>query len=196
MPDAKTDAKIMKEEIEKFAAKKLGREVAAGIDHFRRVYEIAKKLGLKYDDEILHAACFLHDVSEEEPHQEDAAKITGEFLPSINFPKEKISKVKEAILEHVSSGNPKSNEAILLHDADLLDFLGATGIVRLSIGAWDWMEKYSLKEFLEVFKKFRKIAYENLVLEKSKKIAGKKIKFMDEAIKELGEELDLTFYEK
>ncbi len=186
----------MKEKIEKFASEKLGNEVAAGIDHFKRVYEIAKQLELEYDDEILHAACFLHDVCEDEPHQEDASRIASEFLSKIGFSKENISKVQESIIEHTPEGKPKSNEAILLHDADLLDFLGATGIVRLAIGAWDWMEKESLKEFVDVYKNFRKTAYEGLVLDRSKKIAKQKIKFMDEAISELEKELDIKFYKE
>ncbi|MCL5093912.1 MAG: HD domain-containing protein [Patescibacteria group bacterium] len=179
----------MKEEIKKFAAEKLEGEVAAGIDHFERIYNIAKSLGLKYDDDILYAASFLHDVCEDEPHWEDAARIAGEFLPTIGFPAEKIPTVQEAILHHISSAKPESNEAILVHDADLIDFLGATGIVRLSIGAWDWMGKGSLKEFLEVFKKFRKNAYEGLVLDESRKRVEEKVKFMDQAINELEKEL-------
>lgn len=179
----------MKAKIEKFAAKKLGKELAAGIDHFRRVYKLAKSLGLKHDDQVLHAACFLHDVCEDEPHQKSAAKIAEKFLKEINFPKEKIPLVKEAILEHVPLGKPKGNEAILLHDADLLDFLGATGVTRLSIGAWDWMEKDSLEGILEVLKQFRKLASENLVLPKSKELAKEKIKFMNQAIKQLKREI-------
>lgn len=185
----------MNKKIENFAKEKLGNEVAAGIDHFKRDFEIAKKLAklenIEYDEEILHTACFLHDLFDEsgEEHNIVAARIAGEFLPSINFPNEKIDIVKEAIKEHLPNGKPKSKEAILLHDADLIDFLGATGIVRLSIGAWDWMEKFSLKEFVGVFEKFRKDCYKNLVLSKSKKLAEKKIKFMDLAIKELKQEL-------
>jgi uncharacterized protein len=180
----------MKKLIEDFAVKKLGRELAAGMDHFRRVYKLAKSLGLKDDDQVLHAACFLHDVSEEEPHQKGAAKTAEEFLKKINFPKSKIPLVKEAILEHVPLGKPKGKEAILLHDADLLDFLGATGVTRLSIGAWDWMGKDSLEGILEVLKKFRKLASENLVLPKSRELAQEKIKFMDQAIEQLEKEIN------
>lgn len=183
----------MREEIKKFVAKELDGEVAAGIDHFERVYEIAKRLGLDYDDEILYTACFMHDLGEN-PHQVSASKIAGKFLEESGFSKEKIATVQEAILEHIPTGKPKSNEAILLHDADLLDFLGATGITRLSIGAWDWMGKKSLAEFLAVFKNFRKTAYEGLVLDRSKELAEPKIKFMDESIAALEKELDPNFY--
>ncbi|MFA5386543.1 MAG: HD domain-containing protein [Candidatus Paceibacterota bacterium] len=188
----------MNKKIEKFAKEKLGREVAAGVDHFRRVFSICQKLAklakIKYDKEVLYAACFLHDLEDESgaPHNIVAAKIAEKFLKKIKFPANKIKAVQETIREHIPTGKPKTKEAILLHDADLLDFLGATGIVRLSIASWDWMGKSSLKEFIPVYKNFRKICYKNLVLKKSKEIAKAKIKFMDSAIKELENELSKT----
>lgn len=185
-----------KEKIEKFSANRLDGEVAAGIDHFKRVYGIAKKLAeaenLEYDVEILHAACFLHDLFDEsgDEHNIAAERIGGKFLEEIGFSEEKIMVVKEAIREHLFTGKPSSTEAILLHDADLVDFLGATGITRLSIGAWDWMGKQSLEEFISVFKKFRKECYKNLILNTSKEFSKEKIKFMDLAIEELEKELE------
>lgn len=185
----------MKEKIEKFAAEELEGEVAAGVDHFKRDYEICKKLAglenLKYDDEILHAACFLHDLEDDsgEEHNISAQRIAEKFLKEINFPVEKIEAVKEAIREHLTSGKPKSVEAILLHDADLIDFLGATGIVRLSIGAWDWMGKMTLSEFIPIFEKFRRDCVENLILNSSKEMVKEKVEFMDRAIHQLKEEL-------
>ena len=184
-----------KEKIINFATKQLDNEVAAGIDHFKRDYHLAqvlaKKESLKFNEKILFAATFLHDVSEDEPHWTGAAKLAGKFLKKIDFSYVEVKEVQHAILEHTPNGKPKSVEAKLLHDADLLDFLGATGIVRLSIGAWDWMGKSSLQEFLEVFKKFRKIASEGLVLKASKDLAKDKIKFMDLAIKQLEKELKI-----
>src|SRR3990172_2243158 len=184
----------MKEQIEKFAEEKLEGEVAAGIDHFRRDYGITKKLAeqenLDYDDEVLHAACFLRDLEDDsgEEHNISAQRMAESFLKEIGFPAEKIEIVKEAIREHLTSGNPQSNEAKLLHDADLIDFLGATGIIRLSIGAWDWMGKMTLAEFVPVFEKFRKDCEENLVLNASKKMVKEKVEFMDRAIEELKKE--------
>ena len=188
--------KKFEEKIENFAKEKLGNEVAAGIDHFKRVFKISKKLAklenFAYDEEILHAACFLHDLFDEsdDPHNITAARIAEDFLMNIGFPNEKLNSVKEAIKEHVSTGKPKCKEAILLHDADLVDFLGAIGIVRLSIGAWDWMDKSSLEEFVNVFEKFRKDCYKNLVLNKSKELAKKKAEFMDSFVGKFKEELE------
>lgn len=133
----------------------------------------------------------MHDLEDEsgEEHNISAQRITEKFLKEINFPVEKIEAIKEALREHLTSGKPKSVEAILLHDADLIDFLGATGIVRLSIGAWDWMGKMTLAEFIPVFEKFRKDCEENLILNASQEMIKGKVEFTDVAIRELKKEL-------
>jgi len=183
---------MIKEKIERFSKKKSEQELGAGFDHFTRVYrvakELAKKAKLKYDDEVLHAASFLHDIELENPHEELSLKLAIEFLQKNGFQKTKIEHVKEVILNHTPKRAPKSNEAKLLHDADLLDFLGATGVARLSYATAAWWEEYTLQNVIDRVKKFRKIAYNNLVLSVSKRIAKNKIKFMDKAIKQLEKE--------
>ena len=52
------------------------------------------------------------------------------LLTSWRFPAEKIPAVIDAIRQHVANGRPATPEAILLHDADLLELLGAVGIMR------------------------------------------------------------------
>jgi hypothetical protein len=81
---------------------------------------------------------------------------------------------------------PDSMEAKLLHDADLLDLIGATGIVRLSAAC---NIKCTVIEALDYIKKHRDLAYKNLILDKSKELAEDKIKFMDDAIKQIEKEL-------
>ncbi len=178
--------------IEAHAKDKLQDELAAGFDHFKRVYstakKIAKKAEIKYDDQILHAACFLHDIDQNEPHAEKSAEEAEKFLKDTDFPEDKITLVKKAILCHIPNGKPNTDEAILLHDADLIDFLGATGIARLSIAAWDWFNAKELKDIAKTLKEYRKV-YDLLVLEESKKLANNKTIVMDLFIKQLEEEL-------
>jgi uncharacterized protein len=175
--------------IEAFSRKRLGDDPVAGFDHFKRVYRIAKKLGKGYDDEILHAACFLHDIVQKEPHHKLSAREAKRFLLKIGFPREKIHAVEEVILNHIARGKPKSKEGILLHDADLLDFLGAVGFARLSIAAFAWEEVSELSEVLSFIKKFRRRAYKNLILKKSKQTARVRVRAMDLFIKKLEKEL-------
>ena len=180
----------MKKEIEKYAKQKMENDLAAGYDHFKRVYEISKTLSDKFDDEVLHAVCFLHDIALDEPRGKLEWRGAEEFLKGIGFPKEKLEAVKEAVINHVPKGNPKTKEGILLHDADLIDLVGATGVVRLSIGAQEWgFEAKTLKDVLDVLKKFRRLAYDNLILDESKKIVQTKVKIMDDVIKSLEKEI-------
>ncbi len=44
---------------------------------------------------------------------------------------DKFPAVRAAILGHVYDREPEGPEAVALHDADLLDFLGATGAARM-----------------------------------------------------------------
>ena len=182
----------MKKEIEQYARDTLEGELTAGIDHFERVYSNAKKIAKKastdYDDQILHAACFLHDIDQDEPHAEKSAEVAETFLRKINFPEEKIASVRKAIITHIPNGQPTTTEGILLHDADLLDFLGAIGITRLSIAAWDWFGATDMKEVIKTLKKYREV-YSSLVLDESRKLASNKTIVMDMFIKQLEDEL-------
>ena len=123
-------------------------------------------------------------------NQLDEEYVTEIPLPVryTNFPEEKITFVKKAIITHLPNGQPTTNEGVLLHDADLLDFLGAIGITRLSIAAWDWFGAKDMTEVIKTLKKYREV-YNSLVLDESKKLASNKTIVMDMFIKQLEDEL-------
>lgn len=115
--------------------------------HQPRLYQLATALartsGLVYDDDILHAAVWLHDLGVFIGHRPDdplqlaqwdniayAIHTVPHLLTSWHFPAEKIPAVLDAIANHQPDRHPESPEAVLLHDADLLELLGATGICR------------------------------------------------------------------
>jgi len=62
----------------------------------------------------------------------DSAKMAAEVLNDIEYPPEKIKRVKDAIITHsFSFGNePKSLEAKIVYDADKLEATGAISIMR------------------------------------------------------------------
>jgi uncharacterized protein len=115
---------------------------AWGWTHSERDYqlavEIAEREGLKIDRDILFAAAFVHDVGAIGDFQKDgvdhavrSVELARAILRDAGFPVEKIPAVQEAILGHMHDKTPgKSNEAIVLHDADTVDFLGTVGIAR------------------------------------------------------------------
>ena len=53
-----------------------------------------------------------------------------ELLPSWGFPAQKVESVAEAIRTHQPQDDPAATEGILLRDADILEQLGAVGVLR------------------------------------------------------------------
>jgi uncharacterized protein len=116
---------------------------AWGWQHSERNYDIAVQLakgdGLAIDTDVLFAAAFLHDMSAFMPcadtkmeHGECAAQQSGAILIKAGFPIEKLSAVQAAERGHMYYSKPGSQpEAIVLHDADSLDFLGDIGAARM-----------------------------------------------------------------
>ena len=111
-------------------------------EHIYRVLynalEIAK-VEDKVDDDVLIAACLLHDIGRREQFENPSvchAMVGGEkafcFLMENGFDEEFSRKVKHCIQTHRfrKSMQPESVEAKILFDADKLDVTGALGIAR------------------------------------------------------------------
>jgi uncharacterized protein len=99
--------------------------------------------GLIYDDDVLFAAAYLHDLGvfighrPEEPelltrwdHVTYTVDKTPAILEDAGFPAAKIPAVLEAIRTHQPHDTASTIEAIILRDADILEQLGAIGILR------------------------------------------------------------------
>jgi uncharacterized protein len=116
---------------------------AWGWQHSERNYQIALVLakgdGLQIDTDVLFAAAFLHDMAAFMPcqdakmeHGECAAQQSGDILRAAGFPMSKLPAVLAAERGHMYYSDPGTQpEAIVLHDADSLDFLGAIGAARM-----------------------------------------------------------------
>lgn len=115
---------------------------AWGWQHAERNYQIALELAkgddLTVDPDVLFAACMLHDMAAFAPYQaigehgDVAARESEPILRGAGFPMQKFPLVAAAMRGHMYYSNPGSDpNAIVLHDADSLDFLGAIGAVRM-----------------------------------------------------------------
>src|SRR5438034_242706 len=113
--------------------------------HQPRLYHLATQLAENqpFDDDVLYAAAWMHDLGvfighrPEEPaalarwdHVAYAIDETPALLRKFGFPVEKIPAVLEAIRTHLPSTQPTTFEGVLLRDADILEQLGAIGILR------------------------------------------------------------------
>lgn len=100
--------------------------------------------GLDYDRDVVRAAVWLHDLGvfighrPEEPAAlstwDHVAYVCGKasvILCHIGFPQEKIPAVLDAIRQHQPKDQPATIEATILRDADILEQLGAVGILRV-----------------------------------------------------------------
>ncbi len=118
---------------------------AWGWQHSERNYKVALALAkgdrLQVDSDVLFAACFLHDMAAFAPYNGDAkgkehgdvaATASEAVLREAGFPMAKFPMVQAAERGHMFYSNPgPSTEAIVLHDADSLDFLGSVGAARM-----------------------------------------------------------------
>ncbi len=138
---AESDAPGWRTVVAQFAKEHL-KNPAWGYSHSVRDYRLARELAaadhVKLDDDVMYAAAYLHDMAAFEPwektgvdHADQAATLVDTILKNTGFPMKKIDAVRGAIRTHMFDRNPVGPEALYLHDADALDWLGAIGVARI-----------------------------------------------------------------
>ena len=113
--------------------------------HQPRLYHLTTKLGagLDYDDDLVHAAAWLHDLGVFVGHRPEdpvalaqwdcvtyAMRETPAVLERLGFPQHKIPAVVEVIRTHQPAACPTTLEGVLVRDADILEQLGAVAVLR------------------------------------------------------------------
>lgn len=125
------------------------RENAKPVDKFShqaRLYSLAIELANDQaaDDDVVFAAAWLHDLGvfvghrPEDPdqlakwdHVEYVMRVGPGVLRECGFSEPKISAVLEAVKAHLPASEPQTIEGIVLRDADILEQLGAVGVLRI-----------------------------------------------------------------
>jgi len=112
--------------------------------HQPRLYALTQRIGAghDYDDDVVFAAAWLHDIGvfighrPEDPEElarwDNVAAIErgAALLSEMKFPLDKVGAVLEAIRTHQPAAHPVTIEGVILRDADILEQLGAIGILR------------------------------------------------------------------
>jgi uncharacterized protein len=113
--------------------------------HQPRLHTLTQSVGahLDYDRDVVCAAAWLHDLGvfignrPEDPealsrwdHVAYACDRAPQILRDADFPESKIPAVLDCIRQHQPKDEPATLEATILRDADILEQLGAIGILR------------------------------------------------------------------
>jgi len=131
------------------------KDSAHDIDHIMRVYNLAMRISKKekdVDKDVLKAAVLLHDIggakeandsTGQTDHAIVGAKMAGPILESLGFSDVKIKHIQACILSHRyrTDYKPETIEAMIVHDADKLDTVGAVGVARV----FAWVGKHRAK---------------------------------------------------
>jgi uncharacterized protein len=117
------------------------------LGHQPRLYTLTQLIGrgMVYDDDVVYAAAWLHDLGVFVGHRPQdpielsrwdnvayAMKQAPAALFQAGFHTTKVAQVVEAIRTHQPHLTPSTIEGMILRDADILEQLGAIGILRVA----------------------------------------------------------------
>jgi HD superfamily phosphodiesterase len=153
-----------------------------GNRHLVRVVALAKYLALQAggDIKIVEAGAWLHDTalpSGNDYSYKQNKKIVKELLESFDFSKSEKDKIIECVASHEGTTGPKTLEAQIVHDADVLEKTGVLGIIRHT---WKLTNKHNLTE-KDIDKKFIKELVDHIKW-RGKKIITKAAKKMHKVV--------------
>ncbi len=179
-----------------FVKSRMESDPVHGIDHVLRVVRLCLLIGKEEgaDLDVLIPAAYLHDVArkdEEErgmDHAAEGARIAGGFLREIGYPRDKIAPIEYAIRVHRfrSEEEPRTLEAKILKDADMLDALGAIGIYR--VVSFSCRSGRGIGETIEHLRE-KILRLPSLTsTEAAKRIAVERVRIVEEFVKRLEKE--------
>ena len=161
--------------------------------HQPRLYQLASRIaaGQRHDDDVLHAAAWLHDLGVFIGHRPDdpvalsqwdcvayAMDKTPELLERFGFPKQKIPAVVDAIRTHQPAATPTSIEGVILRDADILEQLGAVSILRTVSKVGRDTRFVLFSDALAVLRKNAKELPAKLSLEAARRLAEPRVRVL------------------
>lgn len=185
-------------------------------EHVLRVYNLCLHIGKKENAnlKILKISAILHDIGRKYQdkckgkicHAEKGAELAIKLLSEFKINNEEIDKIIHCIETHRFRGNkiPKSKEAKVLFDADKLDSIGAVGIGRAFLFAWEigaklhnnnvdinTTEAYSKEDtaYREYLVKLIKIK-EKMLTKEGRNIANERHEFMVKFFDRLNKEVE------
>ncbi|MEI7729261.1 MAG: HD domain-containing protein [Verrucomicrobiota bacterium] len=173
--------------------------------HQARLYHLTRKIGegLTYDDDIVFAAAWMHDLGVFIGHRPEdpvelahwdcvayAMHMTPEILAKLGFPHAKIAAVVEAIRTHQPQAEPKTQEGLILRDADILEQLGAVNIMRMFAKVGRDTRYQTFSDALAVLQKCLNTLPPQLRLENARTLAQPRIRILMDFLQAARQEAD------
>lgn len=165
--------------------------------HQPRLYALTQQIGqdLTYDDDVVFAAAWLHDLGVFVGHRPDdpaslarwdsvayAIDKAPQILARFGFPSDKIPAVLEAIRTHQPSTDPRSIEATIVRDADILEQLGAVGIFRAVCKVGRDTRYSTFSEVMPVLRHAVEVLPLQLRLEKAREMAAPRVALLKDFV--------------
>jgi uncharacterized protein len=162
--------------------------------HQARLYALTREIGAgeTYDDDVVFAAAWMHDLGVFIGHRPEepvalanwdmiayAVETVPALLKGLGFPETKIPAVIEVIRVHQPSGNPGTMEGTILRDADILEQLGAAGILRTVCKIGRDTRFHTFPDALKVLQKNVETLPGHLRLAASRKLAEPRLRVLE-----------------
>jgi uncharacterized protein len=166
-------------EIETFSKKMHAeKDPAHDYSHIKRIITLCKKIATPETDlGLVIQAAYFHGLLDEEQN-------IRRFLKSLRLKDSHIERIISTV-KNASSPKPQTLEEKVLHDANILDALGAVGIARgFMKGGYD---RQTISETLRIGRE--KAIERKVFTPTAKKIAEQRKRFMKKFLKRLEEEL-------
>jgi uncharacterized protein len=161
--------------------------------HQPRLYQLAVRLAgnRAFDDDVLFAAAWLHDLGVFIGHRPKDLKQLAAWdhvayvvrkapalLRRVGFPARKIPAALEVIRTHLPDTQPTTFEGTLMRDADILEQLGAVGILRTvsKVGRDTRFVRFS--DALRVLQRNADELPGKLQLARAKRLAGRRVRLL------------------
>jgi uncharacterized protein len=179
------------------------------LGHQPRLYALTQIVGegLSYDDDVVYAAAWLHDLGVFIGHRPEdpvelagwdnvtyAMKHTPAALAAVAFPATKVAAVVEAIRTHQPHLTPSSVEGMILRDADILEQLGAIGIMRVTAKIGRDTRYPTFTNAATTLRKSLAELPAQLHLKTAKILARPRIALLEAFLQELDQEVQGTLY--
>jgi uncharacterized protein len=173
------------------------------LGHQPRLYALTQLIGqgLAYDDDVVYAAAWLHDLGVFIGHRPEdpvelarwdnvayAMKQAPAALLQSGFPTTKVAQVLEAIRTHQPHLSPSAMEGTILRDADILEQLGAIGILRVAAKIGRDTRYSTLTDAATTLRKALAELPGKLHLDAAKALARPRVALLQGFLKELDQE--------